>query len=107
MTIRFLVALLRAPIARAILTIPTVSLYRSVMENIMFKAPDGTKSKLRRINPNISALLREQVDRLLERQAADSVHDRASRLCGIIKGKRRNVATSKDYLKQYAPKRSA
>jgi hypothetical protein len=77
------------------------------MENIVFKVPDGTKSKLRRINPNLSALLREQVHRLLETASAGSVHDRASRLCGVVKGGRRNVATGKDYLKQYAPKRSA
>jgi hypothetical protein len=77
------------------------------MENILFKVPDGTKRRLRQINPNLSALLREQVNRLLEQQAANSVHDRASRLCGIIKGGRRNAATSKEYLKQYAPKRSA
>jgi hypothetical protein len=43
------------------------------MEIIMFKVPDGTKSKLRRINPNVSALLREQVNRLLERESAGNL----------------------------------
>lgn len=71
----------------------------------MFKVPSGTKNRLRQINRNISALLREQVERLLARDADGSVHSRASRLCGVIKGGRRDVATSKDYLKQYAPKR--
>ena len=32
----------------------------------MFKAPVGTKAKLKRISPNVSALLRETVDKLLQ-----------------------------------------
>lgn len=76
------------------------------MEYILFKAPTGTKRRLRRINPNVSALLREQVERLLEGADGGSVHDRTSRLCGVIKGGRRDAATGREYLKQYAPKRS-
>ena len=77
------------------------------METIMFKVPTGTKAKLRRVRRNVSALLREQVDEIIRRQAASgSAYDKASDLIGSIKGGRRNVATSKDYLKQYAPKRA-
>jgi hypothetical protein len=81
--------------------------YPLTVETIMFNVPSGTKDRLRRLNRNISALLREQVERLLERESDGSVHSRASRLCGVIKGGRRDVATTKDYLKQYAPKRPA
>jgi hypothetical protein len=74
----------------------------------MFKVPDGTKAKLRRLRGNISALLREQVDQLIHQQSTrGSAYDKSSRLCGSIKGGPRNVATSKEYLKQYAPKRAA
>jgi len=52
-------------------------------------------------------LLREQIDRLLHERTSGSVHERAARLCGVIKGGRRDVATSKEYLKQYAQKRAA
>ncbi len=90
-----------------ILTLMAKVYYRVLVETIMFKVPPGTKSRLRQLNRNISALLREQIERLLEREGDGSVHSRASRLCGVIKGGRRDVATTKDYLKQYAPKRPA
>lgn len=78
------------------------------METIMFKAPDGTKAKLKRLRGNVSALMREQVDELIRQQSASgSAYDKSVQLCGSIKGGPRNVATSKDYLKQYAPKRAA
>jgi hypothetical protein len=78
------------------------------METIIFKVPAGTKAKLRRVRRNVSALLREQVDQLIRQQAAKgSAYDKASDLIGSIKGGPRNVATSKEYLKQYAPKRAA
>ncbi len=77
------------------------------METIMFKAPVGTKTKLRAINPNISALLREQTEKLLSgRNKFRSAHDKARHLCGVIEGGPADAATSKDYLKQYAPKSS-
>ncbi len=77
------------------------------MEIINVKVPDGTKGKLRQVNPNISALIREQIERLLERKASSnqSVYDRTAHLCGSIKGRPRDMATSKEYLKQYAKKR--
>ena len=90
-----------------ILTLMSEVYYPLFVETIMFKVPPGTKSRLRRLNRNISALLREQVERLLDGGVGGSVHSRASRLCGVIKGGRRDVATTRDYLKQYAPKRSA
>jgi hypothetical protein len=77
-----------------------------VMETIMFKAPDGTKAKLRRINRNLSALLRGEVEKLLDRRSNGSAYEKAQRLCGVIKGGARNAATSKDYLQQYAQKGS-
>lgn len=73
----------------------------------MLKVPEGTKARLRQLNRNVSALLREQIDQLLQERASGSVHERASRLCGVIKGGRRDVATSKEYLKQYGQKRAA
>lgn len=69
----------------------------------MFKAPPGTKAKLRNINPNISALIREAVQKLIEGAAPGSAHEKAGRLCGVFKGGPSNASTSKDYLKRYAP----
>ncbi|MEI9962908.1 MAG: hypothetical protein WDM76_17870 [Limisphaerales bacterium] len=75
------------------------------METIIFKAPSGTKAALRRLNPNLSELLREQAEKLLAGQTGgSSAHDKAGHLCGIFKGGPRNLSTSKDYLKQYASK---
>jgi hypothetical protein len=59
------------------------------------------------LNRNVSELLGEQIERLLTERANGSVHERASRLCGVIKDGRRDVATSREYLRQYAPKRAA
>lgn len=74
------------------------------METIMFKAPAGTKARLRAINPNVSALLREQTEKLLSgRSEFRSAHDKARHLCGVIKGGPSDVSTGKEYLKQYAP----
>jgi hypothetical protein len=72
-------------------------------ELITLKVPDGTKARLKTINPNISDLLRKQIDRLVERKCEGSIHDRVSHLCGIFQGPG-NASTSKDYLKQYAKK---
>ena len=75
------------------------------METIIFKAPDGTKDRLRKLNRNISELLREQTEKLLAGEKGFvSAHDKARALCGVIKGGVRNASTSKAYLQQYAPK---
>ena len=74
------------------------------METIIFKAPAGTKSKLRRLHGNVSALLREQVEELLRRKSPNSAYEKAESLCGVIKGGPKNAATSKEYLKKYGPK---
>ena len=78
------------------------------MEIINVKVPNGTKSRLRQVNPNISALIRDQIERLLERNtnSNQSMYDRTAHLCGIIKGGPRDLASSKEYLKQYGKKRS-
>ncbi len=77
------------------------------MEIINVKVPDGTKHKLRQVNPNISALIREQIERLLEPEAGGqkSMYDRTAHLCGIIKGGPPDMASSKEYLQRYAKKR--
>lgn len=71
------------------------------METIMFKVPDGTKAKLHQLNPNMSALLREQVARLLKHRSNGTAYQKAEHLCGVIKGGPRNAATSKAYLRLY------
>ena len=78
------------------------------MEIINVKVPNGTKDKLRRVNRNISALIREQIERVLERNvnSNSSVYDRTAHLCGSIKGGPRDMATSQEYLKQYGKKRA-
>ena len=78
------------------------------MEIINVKVPNGTKGKLRQVNPNISALIREQIERLLDRKASShpSMYDRTAHLCGVIKGGARDMASSKEYLKQYGKKRT-
>lgn len=78
------------------------------MEIINVKVPNGTKGKLRRVNPNISALIREQIERLLERNASSnqSMYDRTAHLCGIIKGGPGDMASSQEYLRQYSKKRA-
>ena len=76
------------------------------METIMFKAPEGTRSRLRQISPNVSALIREAVEQVLKSAGTGSAYEKAGRLCGKFKGGPRNASTSKDYLKQYAPKRA-
>lgn len=68
----------------------------------MFKAPEGTKAKLKRINPNVSALIREAVNKLLQNEANGSAFEKAERLCGVFKGGPRDASTSRDHLKQYA-----
>lgn len=90
-----------------VLTQMAKSCYRRFVEIINVKVPDGTKAKLRQINRNVSALVREQIDALLERNESGGLHARISHLCGIIKGGPKSAATSKEYLKQYGRKRAA
>jgi hypothetical protein len=74
------------------------------METIIFRAPDGTKARLKTIHSNISELLREETEKLISGKRRPSAYDKARHLCGIFKGAPRDLATSKDYLKQYAKK---
>jgi hypothetical protein len=72
------------------------------METIIFKARPGTRARLRGINPNVSALLRRGVEEIIQRKCGRSALDKAGHLCGLFKGAPPDLATSKDYLKQYA-----
>jgi hypothetical protein len=74
------------------------------METIIFKVPDGTKEKLKRINPNLSELLREQVEGLIGGRSRGSALAKARHLCGIFTGGRRDLSTTRDYLKRYVEK---
>lgn len=76
------------------------------METINLKVPAGTKARLRTLNPNISALLREEISRLLDRESDESAHRKVAHLCGVVKGGPKNASTSRDYLRKYAPKRA-
>ena len=76
------------------------------METLIVKVPDGTKEKLRRVGGNLSELIRNQIDLLLEKRTNGSVYDQTRDLCGVIKGGPGDAATSKAYLKQYGKKRS-
>jgi len=74
------------------------------METIIFKVPDGTKAKLRAVNRNISALLREQTEKVITgKKGFVSAHEKAKHLIVHERGAR-HASTSKDYLKQYAQK---
>ncbi len=75
------------------------------METIIFKARPGTREKLRGLNPNVSALLRQSVDEMLHRQGGSSAYEKAKHLCGIYKGAPRHLATSREYLKIYGKKK--
>jgi hypothetical protein len=74
------------------------------METIIFKAPVGTKARLKSINANISELLREETGKIIARNRNRSAYEKTKHLCGIFKGAPRDLSTSKDYLKQYAKK---
>lgn len=71
------------------------------METIIFKAPDGTKEQLRELNPNLSDLLRQQVEHLVGGRKT-SAHERAKHL--IFSGNGR-ASRGKEYLKIYAKKK--
>jgi hypothetical protein len=71
------------------------------VETITIKVPDGTRARLKRINRNVSALLREQIEVLLARDRPKSAFDQGKHLCGSMRGGPRNLSTTKDYLKRY------
>jgi len=75
------------------------------METIIFKARLGTRAKLQRINPNVSALLRQGVEEMILGKRPGSALEKSKHLCGIFKGAPRDLATSKDYLKRDAQKK--
>jgi hypothetical protein len=74
------------------------------VETITFKARPGTREKLRRINPNVSALLRQLADEIINRKRGTSALEKSKHLCGIISGPG-DLSTSEDYLKQFAKKK--
>jgi hypothetical protein len=71
------------------------------METIIFKAPDGTKEKLRELNPNLSDLLRQEVGNLINGRKS-SAHERAKHLIFSGGGK---MSRGNEYLKIYAKKK--
>jgi hypothetical protein len=71
------------------------------METIIFKAPVGTKEKLRELNPNISDLLRQATENLFIKRKL-SAHDRAKHLIFHGGGK---MSRGKEYLQIYAKKK--
>ena len=81
----------------------------ATMETITFKARRGTKAKLgalaERANTDMSEMLRTETDKLIARRV-ESAYDRTAHLCGAVEGRTAKASTSKDYLKQYAPKRA-
>ena len=66
----------------------------------MFKVPEGTKVKLKRLG-KMSDLLRELVKGLLDSRGLDNAHAKGQHLICDGPG---NLSTGRDYLKQYAPK---
>jgi hypothetical protein len=72
------------------------------METIIFKAPSGTKEKLRALNPNLSDLLRQATENLVGGRGKGSAHERAKHLIFSGGG---NLSRGKEYLKIYAKKK--
>ncbi len=73
------------------------------METIVFKAPNGTKARLKQLG-NISEVLRQQTELLLRRTSPDSALAKCRDLAGAVRlGK--NASTTKDYLKGYGQKK--
>jgi hypothetical protein len=71
------------------------------METIIFKAPVGTKEKLRELNPNVSDLLRQATENLIGRHKR-SMYERYKHLMFHGGGK---LSRGKEYLKIYAKKK--
>lgn len=73
------------------------------METIIFKVPDGTKARLKKIHPVLSELLRRQTEKMINGSTGFvSAHDKSRHL--ISKSGIPDLGTTKDYLKQYAKK---
>ncbi|HEY5297311.1 MAG TPA: hypothetical protein VIK59_05255 [Verrucomicrobiae bacterium] len=72
------------------------------METIIFKAPSGTKEKLRALNPNLSDLLRQAAENLVGGGVKNSAHERAKHLIFSGGGK---MSRGNEYLKIYAKKK--
>ena len=77
------------------------------METITFKAPPGTRERLKKLG-GISTLMRRQAEKLIngENAGVASAHDKAKQF--IINGGSgvKKLSTTKDYLKPYAPQRN-
>ena len=75
------------------------------METIIFKARVGTRARLKKIRPNVSALLRELTEQALQgKPDTVSAHDKARHLILPAGSGVKHLATRKDYLKQYGKK---
>ena len=76
------------------------------METIIFRAPAGTRARLKKIHPNVSALLRELTQQVLQNNRHTmSAHDKARHLILPTGSGVKHLATRKDYLKQYGKKK--
>lgn len=75
------------------------------METIVFKVANGTKARLRRINANLSELMRSQAQQLIEQGHRGNAFQKAEHLCGSVEMSR-TASTSKEYRRQYARKNS-
>lgn len=75
------------------------------METITFQVEPGTRERLRKINRNLSALLRQSVQQLLARENPDSAYHRVAHLSGALKSSRRDLATTNEYKKIYGRKK--
>ena len=76
------------------------------METIIFKAPVGTRARLKKIRRNVSSLLRELTEQALQGNPGTlSAHDKARHL--ILPGGSgvKHLATRKDYLRIYGKKK--
>ena len=87
-----------------ILTRLPVRYYFDGVETIIFKVREGTKARLKRLRPNLSALLRDQVEKLISRPDSGNAYDKAAHLAGSLKRLPAEASTSKDYLRQYGQK---
>ena len=76
------------------------------METIIFRAPAGTRARLKKIRSNVSALLRELAEQALQGHPSGvSAHDKARHLILPRGSGVKHLATRKDYLNQYARKK--
>jgi hypothetical protein len=76
------------------------------VETIIFKAPAGTRARLKKIRSNVSALLRELTEQALHGNPDGvSAHDKARHLILPRGSGVKHLATRKDYVKQYGQKK--